>query len=79
MPKITSILESISTQVFQSKTLQDGQQTMLKCLEEHNIKEEDKQSLIKGCMGCKSLIRLQQYLCNALLKFEGMSLSTKVK
>lgn len=78
MPKITSILESISTQVFQSKTLQDGQQTMLKCLEEHHIKEEDKQSLIRGCMDCKSLTRLQQYLCNALLKYEGMSLS-KVK
>lgn len=77
MKHYSSALEKISQEVFQVKSLQEGQSIMKNFLNESKIKDSDKQSMIRNVEACKNLPALQRFLCNALLKFEGMSTNTK--
>jgi len=53
----------------------EAQQFIVDFVNEKKINEKDKQSIIENTRSAKSLQRLQTYLCNALLKYEGMGVN----
>lgn len=69
---IKSILEEISENVFSAKTLQNGKDIIINFINQKNIDSIDKNTILKNVNECKTLIRLQTYICNSLLAFEGM-------
>lgn len=69
---IKSVLEEISKDVFSAKTLQIGKDVIINFINQKNIDLNDKNSILKNVNECKTLIRLQTYICNSLLAFEGM-------
>lgn len=73
--QIKSILEQISSEVFTMKDLNQAKQFTTQFVEGKGIKEEDKKSILKAVNEIKSLVKFQQYLCNALLKYEGMGMN----
>jgi len=74
--EIKSIFEQISEQIFKMTDLQQAKAFIDNFVKEKNINDVDKQSIIKNVSECKSLIRLQTYICNSLLKFEGLSVNS---
>ncbi len=76
--KIESTLAKIANVVFETKDFNYAKQTALEHLEESTIKESDRLKMINEITNAKSLQRLQVYIANSLLKYEGLSL-TKTK
>ena len=73
--KIKSIFEQISEEVFKLTSLSEAQSFIKTFVESKDINEKDKASILKETANAKSLVRLQQYLCNSLLKYEGMGMN----
>lgn len=73
--QIKSVLEQISSEVFSMKDLNQAKQFTTQFLEGKSINEEDKKLLTAAVNESKSLVKFQQYLCNALLKYEGMGMN----
>ena len=73
--QIKSILEEISSKVFSMKNLDDAKKFIIVFVETKGINEKDKKSLLTETANAKSLTRLQTYLCNALLKYEGLGMA----
>jgi hypothetical protein len=73
--KIKSIFEQISERVFTMRSLGEAQKFVIDFVNEKKINDKDKQSIILNTMNAKSLQRLQSYLCNSLLKYEGMGVN----
>jgi hypothetical protein len=73
--KIKSIFEQISEKVFAMRNLGEAQQFIVDFVNEKKINEKDKQSIITNTLNAKSIQRLQTYLCNSLLKYEGMGVN----
>jgi hypothetical protein len=73
--KIKSIFEQISEKVFTMRNLGEAQQFIVDFVNEKKINEKDKQSIITNTLNAKSIQRLQTYLCNSLLKYEGMGVN----
>ena len=72
---IKSILEQISSQVFVMKNLDEAKDFVKDFVKDKNINEQDKISILRETENAKSLIKFQTYLCNALLKYEGMGMN----
>jgi hypothetical protein len=72
MVPIKSIFEQISAQVFTMKSLTEAKQFTTEFVEGKNINETDKKSILKAVNESKSLISFQTYICNSLLKYEGL-------
>jgi hypothetical protein len=70
--KIESILVEVSEQVFACTNLKDGKDIIISLLERKNINEADKKVMLYTLSNIKSLSRLQTYVCNSLLKYEGL-------
>ena len=75
--KIKSIFEAIALDVFAAKSLTVVQQSIKEYVESKDIKEVDKKQILKEVSESKSLIKLQTYICNSLLKYEGMGVSLR--
>lgn len=75
--QIKSTLDKIATDVFKATNLQVAQQITLSHLSESHIKETDKNRMIEEINKVKTLTKLQYYIANALLKYEGLSLAKK--
>ena len=73
--KIKSIFEQISSQVFTMSNLVEAQNFIIDFVRSKDINEVDKNSIILNTVQAKSLPRLQSYLCNSLLKYEGMGMN----
>lgn len=73
--KIKSIFEQISEKVFAMRNLGEAQKFIVDFVNEKKINEKDKQSIITNTLNAKSIQRLQTYLCNSLLKYEGMGVN----
>jgi hypothetical protein len=43
-----------------------------------NINEQDKKLILNNIRDIKNIIKLQTYICNSLLKYEGMSVNKVV-
>jgi hypothetical protein len=70
--KIESILVEVSEQVFACTNLNEGKNIIISLLERKNINEADKKIMLYTLSNIKSLSRLQTYVCNSLLKYEGL-------
>jgi hypothetical protein len=70
--KIESILVEVSEQIFACTNLKDGKDIIISLLERKNINEADKKIILYTLSNIKSLSRLQTYICNSLLKYEGL-------
>lgn len=74
-PYFKSVLEEISQPVFKAKTLDEGKQIIIKCMNEKKINDDDKKTIIKNVNECKTLIKLQTYICNSILQFEQLGVN----
>ena len=70
--KIESVLAEVSSQVFCSTNLKEGKNAVINLLEKKRIKEEDKRNILTNLERIKTLPRLQSYVCNSLLRYEGL-------
>ena len=77
MRQLTSTLDQIATQVFESKTLDEAKTICLDFLKESKIKESDRLKMISEIEKMKYLHKVQLYIANALLKFEGLGVGVK--
>lgn len=73
--KIISTLDAIAGQVFEAKTLEEAKSICLTYLQESKIKESDRLKMISEIEGMVYLHKVQQYIANALLKYEGLGTS----
>ena len=73
--QIKSIFEQISEQVFKMKNLAEAKQFTTEFVNSKNINEVDKQSILKAVNEARSLTAFQGYICNSLLKYEGLSVN----
>jgi len=72
---LTSTLTHIAEQVFTAKTCDEAKKIALDFLNESKINEEDRKKMISEIETKKDLVKLQIYVANALLKFEGLSIN----
>lgn len=79
MAPIKSIFEQISTEVFQMRDLQQMKTFVIEFVKEKNIKEEDKTKILQEVYKASTVYAFQRYICNALLKYEGMGIDKIVK
>lgn len=73
--KIKSIFEQISSQVFTMTDLSQAKTFVTEFVSQKGIKEEDKKSILNSIKDITSMTRFQTYICNSLLKYEGMGMN----
>lgn len=72
--KIYSTLTEIATEVFVSTNVTDAKSIVTNHIGDTRIKDIDKKTIINNVNKLKSLTKVQTYLCNSLLKYEGLGL-----
>ena len=75
--KLESTLTNIAEQVFSATSVEQAKTIALDFLSESKINEADRKKMIAEIETKKDLVKLQIYIANALLKFEGLSLNDK--
>jgi len=73
--QIKSIFDQIASEVFNMKDVNKAKQFVTEFVNNKKIKDEDKTVIIDNVNNCKSISRIQSYICNSLLRYEGMSLN----
>lgn len=74
--QIKSIFEQISQQVFNMNNVNDIKAYVIEFVNNKQIEDRDKQSIIKNINECKNVAAIHRYICNSLLKFEGLSVNS---
>jgi hypothetical protein len=75
--EIKSVFEQIATQVFTMKDATQAKAFIIDFVTSKGIKDADKQNIINIVNECRNIARIQAYICNSLLKYEGMSVNLK--
>lgn len=75
MINIKSIFEQISAQVFTMRNLNEAKQFTIEFVESKQINETDKVAILKAVNEAKTLVAFQKYICNSLLKYEGLGMN----
>lgn len=75
---LKSVLNNVCTQVWECKSLEEGKKIILDHIYSTGIKDVDKKKITNSVNGCKSKYKLDYYLVNSVLMFEGMGLNPKV-
>jgi len=78
MIKIKSIFEQIAAQIFTMKDINAAKTFISEFVNDKNINEQDKKVILNNIRDIKNIIKLQTYICNSLLKYEGMSVNKAV-
>jgi hypothetical protein len=73
--QIKSIFEQIAEKVFVMNNINDVKSFVKSFVEEKNINNIDKNIILTNVDKCKNTQAVQRYICNSLLKYEGMSVS----
>ena len=73
--KIKSVFEQIASNVFQMKSIEQAKQYITEFVNSKEIKDTDKQLIINNVSNCRNILQIQRYICNSLLKYEGMSVN----
>lgn len=73
---IKSTLEKIAAPVFSEKDLNKAKTIFRQHIETSGINEKDKAIILKNIELIKSKYRLDLYLTNSLLQYEGMGLKS---
>jgi hypothetical protein len=72
---IKSIFEQISERVFVMKDLNEAKLFVTEFVSEKKINDKDKQSILYEVNNARTLAKFQTYICNSLLKYEGMGVN----
>ena len=75
MVKIKSIFEEIAESVFLMNDLKAANDFVINFVNEKGINEVDKVKITNEVQQLKTLIKFQTYICNALLKYEGLGMA----
>jgi hypothetical protein len=70
--QIKSIFEQISEKVFQMTSLTEAKEFTVNFVNDKSINDKDKQLILKAVNEAKSMTAFQRYICNSLLKYEGL-------
>lgn len=73
--KIKSVFEQISEEVFKMKNLEEAKTFVIVFIKSKKINEKNKQTILLELNCSKNLIDFQKYICNSLLKYEGMGMN----
>ena len=73
--QIKSIFEQIAEQVFVMRNINEIKTFIKSFVEEKNINNIDKNTILMNVDKCKNVQAVQRYICNSLLKYEGMSVA----
>lgn len=73
--QIKSIFEQISIQVFDMKSLSELD-IIIDFVNSKDIDGKDKANIVKNLRQCPNVKRVQMYICNSLLRFEGLSVNS---
>ena len=76
---IKSVLEQIAENVFTMKCPNQAKQFITEFINGKDINEKDKYLIISNVNACKNMYKIQSYICNALLKYEGMGVNNMNK
>lgn len=74
-PQIKSIFEQISEQVFTMNNMVEAKQFIAEFVNSKKINDVDKTNIINNVNACRNIIKIQSYICNSLLKYEGMGMN----
>jgi hypothetical protein len=72
---LKSIFEQISNEVFKMKDVNVAKQYITDFVNSKNINNDDKNVIIKGIADIKNINGIYKYICNSLLKYEGMGVN----
>lgn len=73
--QIKSVFTEISEVVFKMNNINDIKQYVVKFMESKNIDPGDKTNIINNINACTKPIMAHRYICNSLLRYEGLSLN----
>ena len=73
--QIKSIFEQIAEKVFVMNNMNEVKSFVKSFVEGKNINNVDKNTILMNVDKCKNIQAVQRYICNSLLKYEGMSVS----
>ena len=73
--QIKSIFEQIAEKVFVMRNINDIKTFIKSFVEGKNINNVDKNIILNNVDKCKNVTAVQRYICNSLLKYEGMSVA----
>jgi hypothetical protein len=73
--QVKSIFEQIKDEVFAAKNINDIKAFVVDFVQNKNIEDKDKQAIIKSVSEIKTVAKFQLYICNSLLKYEGMGVN----
>lgn len=71
---LKSIFEQISSELFKIKDVNVAKEYITNFVNDKDINEADKNSIIKAIAEIKNINGIYKYVCNALLKYEGMGM-----
>jgi hypothetical protein len=75
MVTIKSIFEEISGDVFAMTDLNQMKTFVVSYVEGKRIKDEDKKRIVIDVVKLDSVYAFHRYVCNSLLKYEGMGMN----
>ena len=70
--QLKSIFEQVTPEVFAMTNVTEAKAFITDFVNQKRINESDKRLILNNLDTIKSMSRLQQYICNSLLKYEGM-------
>lgn len=70
--QIHSVFEKISVNIFSIRNLEEAKCYTISFIQTTEINKNDKDKMIKEINNFKTLILFQRYICNSLLKYEGL-------
>ena len=73
--QIKSMFEQIATQVFTMKDVNAAKTFINEFVNDKDINDIDKKVILNNIEDIKHINKLQTYICNSLLKYEGMSVN----
>jgi hypothetical protein len=73
--QLNSILNQVIQDVYNSKTMPEAKDHLIRLLDASKIKPTDKIKMIGELSKINTLTKLQFYATNALLKYEGLGVS----
>jgi hypothetical protein len=73
--EIKSVFEQISTEVFKMSNVNEAKTFINEFITAKGINGIDKQVIVNNVSKCTNINAIQRYICNSLLKYEGMSLN----
>lgn len=72
---IKSVFEQIAGEIFQMNNPQQAKDFIVEFINGTQIKDTDKKVILNNVDKLKRISDVQRYICNSLLKYEGMSVA----